>query len=292
MTQFKLTPAQERFINTIQPYHKHICCYGGTGSGKTIMFLALLIMRAGMFPRSRHLIVRGANNTLKGTIINDFKKLQITNLFDANPWKINNTDLVITFANGSSIDCIGSDDEAHFRKVQGARYSTIYMNECSTLQTRNLFGHEGIMGRLSQGVITISKEEAERMEEGTYEYGVIDGMQTYYYEIFNRFFYDFNPPTKAHWTYKYFIENIHPITQLQLDISKFCIGIINPQDNPYSSDGLYEQLSEGGENSLKSLWSGQFQDVGGKFIQREYLDRKSTRLNSSHSQQSRMPSSA
>lgn len=271
MNQFKFTPAQQEFIKSIKPYHRHICCYGGTGSGKTIMFLALLIMRCGLYPRSRHLIVRGASNTIKTTIITDFKRLTMYNLFEANPWKINLTDLVITFENGSTIQCVGSDNEEHFRKVQGARYATIYMNECSKLQTKHLFGSEGIMGRLTQGKIIITKEEASKMQEGSYQYGEINNAKALYYEVNKCFYYDFNPPTKAHWTYKYFIKQIHPITELSFaqKNKNFYVGIINPVDNPYSTAGLFEELEEQGSRSLKSLYYGEFQDVGGQLISRD-----------------------
>jgi len=270
MNQFKFTPAQQEFIKSIKPYHRHICCYGGTGSGKTIMFLALLIMRCGLYPRSRHLIVRGHSNSFKGTIITEFERLQTYNLYEANPWKINHTDYTISFKNGSSIECVGSDQLHHFRKVQGARYSTMYLNECSTLQVFHLFGSAGIMGRLTQGKIVITQEEADTMQEGSYCYGNVNGVKCLYYELKKQYYYDFNPPTKAHWTYKYFIKQIHPVTgNFMQDNKNFYIGIINPSQNPYSTTNLYEDLQEQGSKTLQSLYYGKFQDVGGQLISRD-----------------------
>lgn len=272
MEVFKFTNAQTQFIQGIKPTHKHVCCYGGTGSGKTIMFLALIIMRAGMYPKSKHLIVRGKSNSIKETVLQDFKKLEIYNLYASNPWKVNHTDFSIAFENGSYIQCIGSDQEQHFRKVQGARYSTMYINECSKLQVRHLFGSEGIMGRLTQGKVILTEEETEGMLSNQYQYGLVNGVKCYYYELVKQYYYDFNPPSKAHWTYRYFIQNIQPQTGLKItNLDTFHIGRINPNQNPYSSGDIYGLLSEQGQNTLQSLFYGEFQDIGGKFIKREYF---------------------
>jgi predicted phage terminase large subunit-like protein len=270
MNSFKFTKAQQDFIKNIKPMHRHICCYGGTGSGKTIMFLSLLIIKCGLYPKSRHLVVRGHSNSFKETIIKDFQRLEIYNLYEANPWKINHTDYTISFKNGSTIQCVGSDQTHHFRKVQGARYSTIYLNECSKLQVSHLFGSEGIMGRLTQGKVVITQEEANTMQEGSYCYGNVNGVKSLYYELKKQYYYDFNPPTKAHWTYKYFIKQIHPVTgNFMQDNKNFYIGIINPSQNPYSTTNLYEDLQEQGSKTLQSLYYGEFQDIGGNVMSRD-----------------------
>ena len=119
----------------------------------------------------------------------------------------------------------------------------MYLNECSKLQVKFLFGHEGIMGRLTQGKVILTEEEVRLMSQDQYQYGNVNGVKCYYYELVKQYYYDFNPPSKSHWTYQYFIQGINPLNLTKiLRPENFYVGKINPIENPYSTDRLFEQI--------------------------------------------------
>ena len=61
--------------------------------------------------------------------------------------------------------------------------------------------------------------------------------------------------------------------------------------NPYIHD-LVDKAAAGGVNAFAFYHFGRFTNDSQAVNEAKYLDRKSTRLNSSHTMQSRMPSSA
>jgi PBSX family phage terminase large subunit len=214
---------------------KHICIYGGGRSGKTTFHLYNLFLRACSEPNSRHLIVRQVKNSIKPSIIegsipklliyDDFKPLRSNKDF-----KINHQDLTVSFPNGSKIYCYGLNDDSKMEHILGNEYSTIFFNECSSINYSRM------------------KPVKSRLAEKN--------------NLVKRFFYDFNPPPKTHWTYQYFIEGKDPETGSVLDNrDAFFVSKLNPIDNLDNIDeGYIDEQRAGGENHYKRFVEGEFSE--------------------------------
>jgi phage terminase large subunit len=57
-SQVRLTPDQTAALALIKQGKRHTCLYGGSRSGKTFLIVLVIVLRALMFPGSRHLIYR------------------------------------------------------------------------------------------------------------------------------------------------------------------------------------------------------------------------------------------
>src|SRR5574340_758445 len=155
-------------------------------------------------------------------------------------YTLNKTDWFAEFDNGSQIWFGGLDDKERTEKILGQEFATIYLNECSQIP----WGSVGIaLTRLAQ--------------QATQH---IEGRQPK--PLKPRMLYDCNPPSKAHWTYKVFVQGIDPETREPLrnprDYAHFQI---NPQDNA-------ENISAGYLETLQSL-SGRLQK---RFLRGEFAE--------------------
>jgi len=240
---FTLNKRQFEMYEKIQlGKYKYIGLYGGGRSGKTMLILFMILFRAIRFPGSRHAIIRSTRLDVDTYIFKESfaKLLKFTNVAASAEFKTHGTDLTITLDNGSQIAMKGLDHERRKERILGGEYSTIYFNECSTLNY-NLI--PDVISRLAENICDI-----------------------------NQVFYDFNPPSKAHWTYKYFVEHINPETKLPLPYKeKLFIGKLNPIDNPHKSSDYEELQSDQGEANYKRFIEGEFADIGGRCIHRDHF---------------------
>ena len=212
----------------------HVGLGGGSRSGKTVLFVRATAMRALKSPGSRHAILRYRFNAVKQAIIYDTLpkvfKLCFPELGPASKY-LNKTDWFLRLPNESEIWFGGLDDKERVEKILGNEYATIYLNECSQIpwQSRVL-----AMTRLAQ------KTENLRLKA----------------------YYDFNPPSKKHWTYMQFLEKRDPETK-QPVMNPFDYGfyLINPEDNKENLDPKYLDMLRGlPEKARKRFLLGQFAD--------------------------------
>lgn len=173
--------------------------FGGSRSGKTFIILKAIVIRA-CKKKSRHLIARFRFNHAKTSIWYDTMPKVIDLCFPElkDHLKWNKSDWFIEFPNGSQIWLGGVDDKERVEKILGNEYSTIYLNECS---------------QIAYDAVTMLQT---RLAENT-------GLAL-------RFWYDFNPPSKKHWTYRYFIEGLNP-EDLKPLAEKIPYLLMNPTDN-------------------------------------------------------------
>ena len=173
---FGFTVKQMEIYNVLaRNSFKHICIYGGGRSGKTTFHIFNLFLRACKVGHSRHLIVRQVKNSIKpsileGTIQNLIQYDVFKPIRGNKDFKINYQDLTVSFPNGSKIYCHGLNDDSKMEHILGNEYSTIFFNECSSINYSRM------------------KPLKSRLAEKN--------------ELAKRFFYDFNPPSKTHWTYQ------------------------------------------------------------------------------------------
>ncbi len=248
---------------------KHIAIYGGSRSGKTILICwYILMMRAMVAPNSYHAIIRDTTRSIKTSIFEATLIDKILKFYPFNEmWKgspsfnkkykdgieINKKDLTVKLPNGAVIHCLGLSSDSSKERILGTEFSTIYLNECSSLKSSLLFSGQTILSRLA------SKPSIDPAYKDSFG----ETLET-------MVFYDFNPPYRNHWTYSYFIEKKNPITNLPLDkdmAESILVAKINPIDNSKNIDKNYiDNVKQMGDLAYKRFVLGEFQDISGKLI--------------------------
>ena len=194
MSEFRLTPKQQEASQLLASAIQHILLYGGSRSAKTFMFTLATTTRALRASYSRHLIARFRLGHVKQSIVQDtfpkVMKLVYPQLKIGHDYELNRSDLYAQFSNGAEIWFGGLDDKERTEKILGTEFATIFLNECSQIpyNSRNM-----VMTRLAQLV--------------TDNDGNILPLRAYY---------DENPPTKGHWSYKIFKLKQDPESKQQL----------------------------------------------------------------------------
>ncbi len=209
-TGFHLTKRQLRGQDILGADPMHTMLYGGSRSGKTFLICKGIATRALAAPESRHAIVRFRLNALRSSIVADtwpkMMQLCFPQMVAGEDYKLNKLDWYYEFRNGSQVWLSGLDDKERTEKVLGQEYVTIFFNECSQIPwaSRNV-----MMTRLAQNVSSL-RDRPVRL----------------------RAWYDCNPPSEAHWTYKVFMRHMDPITRNPLARpDNYNHLIMNPEDN-------------------------------------------------------------
>lgn len=206
---FKLTERQSKAQEVLAGDATHVMLFGGSRSGKTFLLVRTVVFRALKAPNSRHAVLRFRFNAVKAAVVMDTFPKVMSVAFPGVGYDLNRTDWFAEFKNGSQIWFGGLDDKERTEKILGQEYATIYLNEASQIsfESRSL-----AVTRLAQKVDQ-----------------VIDGRLA---PLKPRALYDCNPPNKAHWSYRLFVEKVDPETRVPLpkpeDYASFRI---NPQDN-------------------------------------------------------------
>lgn len=225
MSEFKLTARQSEAQEVFASKAKHILLVGGSRSGKTFLIVRNLVLRALKAPDSRHAMFRFRFNSIKSSVVLDtFPKVMRT-AFPGVEFKLDKTDWFVTFENGSQLWFAGLDDKDRTEKILGMEFATIALNECSQIPyaSRNM-----ALTRLAQ--------RAEQQIEGR---DVV--------HLQPRMYYDENPPSKAHWTYRLFVQKTDPETREALARpDDYNLFFMNPHDN-------MENVSEDYLDTLKGM---------------------------------------
>lgn len=237
----KLNAKQAEAQNVLAGIATHLMLFGGSRSGKTFLLVRNVCMRALKAPKSRHAILRFRFNAIKASIIFDTFPKVMSIAFPGVKYEINKTDWFATFENGSEIYFGGLDDKERTEKILGMEFATIYLNECSQIP----WGSVGIaMTRLAQRAVQTIKGRADSL-------------------LKPRMYYDCNPPSKAHWSYKVFIQKLDPDSKQPLrrpdDYASFQI---NPLDNKENlSEGYLDTLMNMGARLRARFLDGKFADA-------------------------------
>lgn len=196
---FEKTPRQVEAVDLVNT-HRHSLLYGGSRSGKSLILVRHIFLRA-MKKKSKHLMVRLRYNhartslgheTIPFVIAQCFPGVGITENKSDNYWTVPTVD-----GEESQVWLGGTDDAQRIDKVLGSEYSTIYANECSQIPF--------------DAITTLWTRLAET-----------SGLE-------QRFYYDCNPTGKKHWTHKVFLDGTLPEgEQHDLDVAHLQM---NPKDN-------------------------------------------------------------
>ena len=207
---FTFTARQEAAQQVLAGDATHLMLFGGSRSGKTFLLTRNVVMRALKAPNSRHAIFRFRLNHVRASIVGDTFPKVMRVAFPGVAYDIQKTDLIATLPNGSQIVFGGVDDKERTEKLLGLEFATVYFNECSQIPVSSV---DMVLTRLAQ------KAES-----------VIQGRQPQPLKL--RAYYDCNPPSKAHWTYRRFVQKQELDTKRELpNPQDYATFSINPVDN-------------------------------------------------------------
>jgi hypothetical protein len=214
--------------------------FGGSRSGKTFLHVRNMVFRALKAPKSRHVILRFRFNAVKTSIGMDTLPKVMDLAFPGVPHTINKTEWFVEFENGSQIWLGGLDDKERTEKILGTEYATLYYNEASQIPWSSV------------GVALTRLAQAATQTVGAKSSPLVP-----------RAYYDTNPPSKAHWTYKVFVQKLDPETNQPLRRQEDYIAFqMNPQDNAENLSAQYLDQLQGLSNRLqKRFLRGEFADA-------------------------------
>jgi len=156
--------------------HDECLMFGSARSGKTLIALYTLIIRACKAPNTTHIVVRKYSNSLRRSIwaqtLNDVMKLAFNDLHKI--CKYNETQMTLTLPNNSKIMFLGCDNRNSMDKILGIECSTLFIDEISELY----------------------REQFDLLKSRLAERSILK----------NRLIATCNPTTKTSWVYKYFVD--------------------------------------------------------------------------------------
>lgn len=203
---FEFTKKQDEAWDTLCGPALHALLYGGSRSGKTLLICRNIAIRARAAPFSRHAILRFRFNHVKASIILDTWPKMMELCFPKEPYHMDKSDWYCTLGEGSQVWFGGLDEKERTEKILGQEYATVFLNEASQIPYSS---QQIALTRLAQKV-ACKDGEALRL----------------------RMFYDENPPSKGHWTYKLFFAHTDPETKQPLrDRQNYAACQMNPVDN-------------------------------------------------------------
>ena len=237
----KLTDRQELAQEVLAGDATHLMLFGGSRSGKTFLLVRNVCMRALKAPKSRHAILRFRFNAIKASVVFDTFPKVMELAFPGVKYTISKTDWFAEFENGSQIWFGGLDDKERAEKILGMEFATIYLNECSQIPQGS---RDIAVTRLAQQVNQVIKGRVSKT-------------------LKPRMYYDCNPPSKAHWAYRLFVEKRDPETKKPFpNPDDYACFQINPKDNAANvSAGYLETLQGLSARLRKRFLDGSFADA-------------------------------
>ena len=251
MTQtFKLTDKQAALRDKLAGPCKHTLIYGGSRSGKTFLLCYAIATRALVAPDSRHAIFRRHGVAVKQSIGKDTMPKVLALAYPGVKYKWHEQDGYFALENGSEIWLAGLDDKERVDKILGKEFASLYFNEASEIP---LSSYMVAQTRLAQKVGRIEDRGPLPL----------------------RSYVDLNPTTNAHWTYKMFVEGIHPEGGAMSNASDYQYGVANPMDN---ADNLLpdylESLKAMPERQRRRFFEGEYSsDVESALWRRDFIKR-------------------
>ena len=126
MDNFKFTDDQKMALKLIGGAVKNLLLFGGSRSGKTLILLFSIVLRAIKAPGSRHAVFRFHTNSVRHSVLLDtFPKL-MKMCFPGIQYKGNMRDGFVKLRNGSEIWFCGLNDKQRAEKILGCEFATLY----------------------------------------------------------------------------------------------------------------------------------------------------------------------
>ena len=227
-----LTPKQ-RDINhrLLSAPKRHTLLYGGARSGKTVLFVRAIMMRAIHAPETRHAMLRLRANAARASLwLDTLPKVQRV-FFPKFTLRDHRQDgFVEIVESGSQIWIAGTDDKERIEKILGQEFLTIYLNECSQIPYSTVLT---VLTRLAQT----------------------------HPEVMQKAFYDLNPVGTRHYTSMLFVQGRDPLTQTPiLDAHQRQYAFINPKDNhAFLTEEFLRSLQAMPDRQRRRFYDGVYQ---------------------------------
>jgi hypothetical protein len=179
-------------------------------------------------------------NAVKQSIMMDTFPKVMELAFPGVSYSLNKTDFFASFDNGSEIWFSGLDDKDRVDKILGKEYATMYFNEVSEIPLKSV---DTALTRLAQKVIQTTPSLGSS-------------------ELIPRAYFDLNPPTKSHWTYKRFHLKVDPASKMPLvNPGDYVCFQMNPKDNAENLSASYiDRLTNLSEGLRRRFLLGQYGD--------------------------------
>jgi phage terminase large subunit-like protein len=251
---FQLTDRQKAAQQVLSGDATHLMLFGGSRSGKTFLLTRNVVFRALKAPNSRHAIFRFRYNHLKASVVLDTFPKVMRAAYPGVAWDMHQQDGYVSFPGGSQIWFAGLDDKDRTEKILGQEFATLYFNECSQIPLSSI---DTALTRLAQ--------KAEQQIEGRAPA-----------PLRLRAYYDCNPPSKTHWTYRRFVEKRDPDTRLGLPRPEdYAAFSINPTDNAANLSPEYLRMLESLPARMRARFlEGRFADANpNALFPEEHIDR-------------------
>lgn len=184
-------------------------------------------------------------------------------------YKLNQIDWFLELKNGAQIWFGGVDESKSIERVLGKEYSIIWFNECSQISFSSfeflksrLAQKTGFNNRFIAEYAGLNEKQMKYLgvtgysERGVKKY---DGVLS---ELSNRYIFDENPPSKAHWTYRVFFEGIHPKDRVVLkNFNEYGQIQLNPDGNKKNIDeSFFISMDSASSKLQKRFLKGEFED--------------------------------
>lgn len=215
--------------------------FGGSRSGKTFLDIRAIAVRALAAPGSRHAALRFRYNHAVQSLAMDTVPKVMRLCFPGIAAKWDRQMGLFRFPNESELWLGGLDDKERTEKILGSEFVTIKLNECSQIPWNSV----GIVvTRLAQVVNIKVEGQPER-------------------PLRRMMLYDCNPPSKAHWTYRLFVQKVDPDSGMPLtNPTDYESMQINPGDNRDNLPPDYIKTLQGLSARLqKRFLYGEFGDA-------------------------------
>lgn len=235
-----LTAKQREALDVLSGPATWAMLFGGGRSGKTFVVIRNIVLRALKAPNSRHLIVRFRFKHCKASIVLDTFPSVMRKCFPGVEYSLNRTDWYATLPGGAEIWFGGLDEGQRVEKLLGLEFVTIYVNEASQVPWS---GVQLLLTRLAQLVMQ-----------------AINGREA---PMKLRYYFDCNPPNKAHWTFKVFKQKVDPETKEPLrDPDNYMSFQMNPRDNADNLSPEYLKTLDGLTGRMKRRFvDGEFAEA-------------------------------
>jgi phage terminase large subunit-like protein len=232
MSEMSWTPTgtQNRAIDLLSGDAGRILLSGGSRSGKTFLLCFAVFLRALKEPGSQHAIGRLHFTHVVSSLAYQTIPKMLDVCFPGLIITLNRQHWFYELPNKSQIWLFGFDQKERVEKILGTEWSTIYLNEASMLEWN---------------LVTMA---LTRLAAKT--------------KLKNRLYLDQNPPSKAHWTYKVFIQHVNPENGTALtDPDNWATLQMNPGDNLHNlSEDYLSTLESLPERARKRFLMGEYAD--------------------------------
>jgi hypothetical protein len=232
----------------------HVLLAGGSRSGKTFLIVRNTVFRALKAPNSRHGIFRFRYNHVVASVYLDTFPAVMRMAFPGVAVTHHKQDGYVAFENGSELWFGGLDDEQRTEKILGQEFATLCFNECSQIPYASV----------SMALTRLAQKASQKIE----------GRPETVLPL--RAWYDCNPPSKSHWTYRLFVEKRDPDTKKPVgNPDQYALFYMNPTDNLENLSPEYvKQLESLPERMKTRFLYGRFGEANpNALFPDEYIDK-------------------